>query len=126
MLCNGDQIQERLEHIDKVFPFTRQKAYEYSSEAFEGLSYPIDQYKIYDNGQVVKSVDRHFKQFRTHALRHIRATELIDFYGLDGFDLSIYGGWTLANIGHVSSATSRYVHLQWRKYFPKLLKERLS
>jgi len=60
---------------------------------------------------------------RAHALRHIRATELIDFCGLDGFDLSIYGGWTLVNIGHISSATSRYVHLQWRKYFPKILKE---
>ena len=72
----------------------------------------------------MKFVGRHFKQFRTRALRHIRETELIDVHGLDGFDLSIYGSWTLANIGHVSSATSRYVHLQWRKYFPKLLKQK--
>lgn len=106
-----------------VFPFTRQKAWLYSKEVFKGLTYPIERYKLV-RGKVSKIVDRHERDFRTHALRHIRATELIEDYGFDGIDLSIYGGWTLTSTIGVGSAMSRYAHLQWRKYFPKLLKER--
>ena len=103
---------------NRVFPFTRQKAYNYSQEAFTELEYPIEQYKL---GR--EKIKRHFRKFRTHALRHARATELIEFYGFDGFDLSIYGGWTMKSAIGVGSL-SRYAHLQWRKYFPKLLKEK--
>lgn len=112
---------------DSVFPFTRQKAWQYSKNAFEGLTYPIERYFIIKKTlEVIKKheIPSHIKPFRLHALRHLRTTELIEIYGFDGVDLSIYGGWTLRSTIGVGSAMERYAHLQWRKYFPKLLKER--
>ena len=107
----------------KVFPFTRQKASRYASKAFEGLTYPIYKYKIWENGKVKDEPKKHSKPFATHALRHLRTSELIEYYGFTGADLSIYGGWTLQNTLAVGSAVGRYAHLNWRQYFPKLLKE---
>ena len=68
-----------IEHgSDKVFPFTRQKAWEYAHEAFKGLSYPIEKYNLYQpEDPKPKPIRAHLKPFRTHALRHLRATELI-------------------------------------------------
>jgi hypothetical protein len=110
---------------DKVFPFTRQKAWEYANNTFKGLSYPIEKYNLYDpENTKPKPVKAHLKPFRTHALRHLRATELIETFGFTGFDLSVYGGWTLRSMVGVGSAMSRYAHLDWRRYFPKLLKKR--
>lgn len=108
-----------------VFPFTRQKAWQYAKKAFEGLRYPIYMYKIFEDGKVVKEVKQHSKPFATHALRHIRASELIEEYGFDGIDLSIYGGWTLRSMVGVGSSMQRYAHLRWQKYFPKLLRKRV-
>ena len=115
-----------IEHgSDKVFPFTRQKAWEYAHEAFKGLSYPIEKYNLYQpEDPKPKPIRAHLKPFRTHALRHLRATELIETFGFTGFDLSVYGGWTLRSMVGVGSALSRYAHLDWRRYFPKLLKKR--
>lgn len=109
-----------------VFPFTRQLVGRYVKEhaVFKGLRYPIETYSIWKDGSVVKKVDSHMRPFALHALRHLRATELIDEYGFDGIDLSIYGGWTLRSMIGVGSAMQRYAHLQWRRYFPKLLKKR--
>ena len=110
---------------DKVFPFTRQKTWEYANNTFKGLSYPIEKYNLYDpEDPKPKPVKAHLKPFRTHALRHLRATELIETFGFTGFDLSVYGGWTLRSMVGVGSAMSRYAHLDWRRYFPKLLKKR--
>ena len=110
---------------EKVFPFTRQKAWQYAQEAFIGLSYPIEKYSQYDPKESTpKPVKAHNKPFRTHALRHLRATELIETFGFTGFDLSVYGGWTLRSMVGVGSSLSRYAHLNWRRYFPKLLKKR--
>ena len=108
----------------KVFPFTRQKATAYANKAFKGLTYPVYKYKIWENGKVVKEPKFHNKPFRTHALRHLRATELLEYYGFTGIDLSIYGGWTLKSMVGIGSAMERYAHLNWRQYFPKLLKEK--
>ena len=115
-----------LEHgNEKVFDFTRQKAWEYAQETFIGLSYPIEKYNLYDPESTKPTPIRaHMKPFRTHALRHLRATELIETFGFTGFDLSVYGGWTLRSMVGVGSALSRYAHLDWRRYFPKLLKKR--
>jgi hypothetical protein len=110
---------------DKVFPFTRQKTWEYANNTFKGLSYPIEKYNLYNpEDPKPKPVKAHLKPFRTHALRHLRATELIETFGFTGFDLSVYGGWTLRSMVGVGSAMSRYAHLDWRRYFPKLLKKR--
>jgi hypothetical protein len=114
------------EHKDeKVFPFTRQKAWEYAQQTFSGLRYPIEKYNMYEpENPKSKPIKAHMKPFRTHALRHLRATELIETFGFTGFDLSVYGGWTLRSMVGVGSAMSRYAHLDWRRYFPKLLKKR--
>ncbi len=108
-----------------VFPFTRQYLWSQAKDLFKGLYYPIERYKISkpDKG-IVKVVDKHYRQFTLHALRHIRTTELVEYYGFDGIDLSAYGGWTMKTTLGVSAAIERYAHLNWQKYFPKLLKKR--
>jgi hypothetical protein len=107
-----------------VFPFTRQHVWKHAKETFNGLYYQIDQYRIFENGKLKKIVDPHLRPFRLHALRHLRTAELVEYYGFDGIDLSIYGGWTLRSTIGVGSAVQRYAHLRWHKYFPKLLKRR--
>jgi hypothetical protein len=109
---------------DHVFPFTRQKAFEYSREIFEDLTYPIENYRPFKDGTPLPVVKEHIRLFRTHALCHLRATELIEVYDFDGIELSVYGGWTLRSMLGIGSSLSRYTHLRWRKYFPKLLTER--
>ncbi|GAJ01734.1 unnamed protein product, partial [marine sediment metagenome] len=109
------------------FPFTRQKVWQYSKQVFEGLTYPIERYTIIEGQGKIKIrrvVERHSRPFRTHALRHIRTSELLEHYGFDGFDMSIYGGWTLRSMVGVGSSMERYAHLRWQRYFPKLLKTR--
>jgi hypothetical protein len=115
-----------LEHErNKVFPFTRQKAHAYATKTFSSLSYPIDKYNLYTPEKPKpEPIRAHMKPFRTHALRHLRATQLIEDHGFDGIDLSIFGGWTLRSMIGVGSAMSRYAHLNWQRYYPKLLKER--
>lgn len=115
---------QKFKSNELVFPFTRQKAGEYASDIFKGLKYPIDGYKIYKDGKVEKEQTEHNKPFRTHALRHLRATELLSRYKFDGTDLSVYGGWTLRSMLGIGSAMTRYTHLRWDHYFPKLLKQR--
>ena len=112
-----------------VFPFTRQFLYDKASKAFKGWWYPIDPYKIWEDGKLVKNVEAHLKPFGVHALRHVRATELVEFYGFDGFNLAAYGGWTIsttqAQFGvSFPRVISRYLYLNWQGYFPKLLKTR--
>lgn len=111
-------------HQGVVFPITRHKLWEFAKEAFKGLKYPVESYNIYTNGEVTKSVKDHNRPFGAHALRHVRASELMTNYGFDGIELSIYGGWTLRSTIGIGSSMSRYVHLNWRQYFPKLLKPR--
>jgi len=105
------------------FPFTRQKLWKHSCSVFEGLTYMIDKYKTKKKSRVYNP-KRHPRNFRLHGLRHLRTAELIERYEFDGFDLSIYGGWTLRYRTGISSSIDRYAHLRWKKYFPKLLKKR--
>ena len=109
---------------DFVFPFTRQKVWQYSVKAFEGLQYPIETYAIWKNGEIIKKVNAHEKPFRLHALRHLRITELIEFYGFNGFEVATYCGWTLKTSLGIGGQFDRYAHLDWQSYFPKLLKAR--
>lgn len=109
-----------------VFYFTRQTVNTYvrQNEVFKGLKYPIDAYDKYlEKGNRV-SVSAHMKRYVTHAIRHSRATELIEYYGFDGFNLSQYGGWTLQTQARTSRSMNRYLAFDWRSYFPKLLKPR--
>ena len=111
---------------DHVFPFTRQKAWQRATEVFNGLEYPIETYEIYVNGKKQPPIFEHMKPFRTHALRHLRATELLEVYDFSGVELSLYGGWTLRSMLGVASSLSRYSHVHYRKYMPKLLTKRMD
>lgn len=116
-----------------VFSFTRQDAYRYSKEheTFKGLIYPIERYTIWEKGRLISTVEDHNKPYTLHAIRHTRATELVEFYGFDGFNLAAYGGWTISVAQSMFGARtprvfSRYLYLNWQGYFPKLLKRRPS
>jgi hypothetical protein len=101
-----------------VFPFTRQKLWATAKPYFENYHYRIDKYTIWKNKKLLKTVESHDKYFTLHALRHLRATELVEYYGFSGFDLSIYGGWT------IQQSFGRYISLNWQSYIGKLLKKR--
>lgn len=58
---------------------------------------------------------------RKNILRHYRLTHLSDFYGLSAEELITYAGWTFSGQFR-SGQLDTYLHLDWGKYFPKLLK----
>lgn len=60
-------------------------------------------------------------------LRHFRISHLIEYYQFDAYQVTSYVGWkigsTFAQMGIAASPNiDAYAHLQWRLYFPKLLK----
>lgn len=116
-----EYFQERKDKI--VFPFTRQTVWAHSRDVFKELSYSIDQYRVLRDGQLV-SVPIHPRAFRLHALRHLRASELVSFYGFDGFGLATYGGWKYSTMARTSSVMDRYLSLSWQSYIEKLFKKR--
>lgn len=112
-----------------VFPFTRQKLWEVSKKVFKGLIYPIDKYSVVAEKNPMKAklvVPEHFRDLRLHGLRHVRASELVEFYGFTAIELSTYCGWTLQTGAGLSRVMARYINLNWQGYFPKLLKKRME
>jgi hypothetical protein len=108
-----------------VFPFTRQQMWTVSKTIFKGLKYPIEKYTITKKSELKKiKIPRHYRDFRLHALRHLRATELIEYYGFDGFNLATYGGWHYTTMARTSSIMERYLTLSWQSYIEKLCKPR--
>ena len=73
----------------------------------------------------LKELDR---DVHTHSLRHYRITHLHQIYDFDAWDLSAYAGWTVkTSLGRMgmpipSEQLDVYLHLSWKRYFPKLLK----
>ena len=55
-------------------------------------------------------------------LRHIRLTHLMEFYGLKGDHIIMYAGWSFKGY-YKAGQLDDYLHLDWRPYFPKLLRE---
>ena len=115
---------------DYVFPFTRQKLWRETKPHFKGLTYYIDRYPYVDKTTgKVKWKEAHYKTFTLHALRHLRAVELVESYGFDGVSITAYCGRTMrtaqAQFGvSVPKVMARYLYLNWQLYFPKLLKKR--
>jgi integrase len=73
---------------------------------------------------VKKHLARIDPDVKTHSLRHYRLTHLVDLYGFSEMELIIYAGWTYsAAFGGRAAMLDVYIHLDWRKYFPKLLRE---
>jgi hypothetical protein len=89
-----------------VFNFTRQTIWKYikDEDTFKALKCPITRYIITDKLTLEKETrPEHNRAFRLQALRHLRASELVGFYGFDGFQLATYGGWTY----HTMAQTDR-------------------
>ncbi len=111
-----------------AFPFTRHSISEYVNEnaLFEGWGWPVQDYSIYEGkGIPPQKIEGHIKPFSLHSLRDVRATQLLTFYGFDGVDLAIHGGWTIQNtVAGVTSVMARYldIYQDWRRPFPKLMK----
>jgi hypothetical protein len=112
-----------------AFPFNRQQMWTVANQAFEGLKYKIMPYKKTigkdTEGKLIKKpIPEHMRAFALQALRHLRGSELRNYYNFDGADRSAYGGWTLRTTEGVSGSQDRYIELPWRSYFSKLLRER--
>ncbi len=103
-----------------AFPFTRQTLHSYASEAFDGLTYGIEE-QLIDGAKV----PAHERGAGVHFLRHLRSSELASFYGFarEPAHLAYYCGWTLKSAG-MSRTMCRYLDLSWQAYFGKLLIER--
>jgi hypothetical protein len=77
---------------------------------------------------VKKWFSRSYPDMTTHDLRHFRITHLAQEYDFDAFDLTCISGWTFktglaaAGQGMASGQLDVYLHLAWKRYFPKLLK----
>lgn len=62
-----------------------------------------------------------------HTLRHWRISHLLENYNFDPTQITLYAGWTFRStfgmMGINASANlDTYLHLQWKNYFPKLLR----
>lgn len=58
-----------------------------------------------------------------HSLRHYRLTHLAEYYGFDQLDLLTLSGWTASGgMGRGAAMLDTYLHLDWKRYFSKLLK----
>lgn len=114
-----------------VFDFTRFNLGDYvdDNDVFEGLVWRLEEYHIFlnKNGVMeVKRVPTHLVRFTIHRLRDARATNLIDYYGFDGYGLSVHGGWkpsgTVPGMSPVMAKYTTPIYTDWEKPFPKLLK----
>jgi len=133
---------QQFQDDEPVFHYTRQSLYDATRESFKGYIYPIEPYKIREIDHIkfdeIKSkvpeelhpfikpppsiveetkVPKHFRRLALHgATRHYRTMELVQKYGLTKEERDIYTGHTTPGVD------DRYSHLNWRQYFPKLLK----
>lgn len=118
-----------------VFPFTRQEAWAhitYEEPIFKGLTYPIEKYEIKKDGVVIASALLHDKPFKLHGLRHLRTKELFEVFQFDGLDFAAYIGWSIRTARsldvNIPQQLPRYatVYENWRRYFPKLLRAKVT
>lgn len=129
--------RELLEYFERrqvtkepIFPFTRQKAYQLARPVFEGLTAPIKHYSKTteetdaEGKHKQKVIPEHVRPFTMHSLRKLRENELRKRYHFNGFELSAYGGWTVATKEGTSTAMAHYDIPEWEDYFPKLLRKR--
>ncbi len=122
------EYAEQFQPDQFLFDFTRADPLDWISRVepvFNGLSYPIDTYMVSLEGKLEK-IPSHQRNFKLHALRHLRSTELVEAYGFDGFNLAAYGGWKIqtstAKFGQaIPSVVARYLYLRWQAYIDKLI-----
>ena len=114
------ELMELFENSKReVFKYSSRSIQRYFREAFGDLTYPIERYSLMkktEGENKGEPVPRHMKPVSTHALRHLRLSELSNFYGFDEIDLAVFAGWKLKGMA------SRYVTGQWGRYVDKFLK----
>jgi hypothetical protein len=88
------------------------------------LSFPLTRYRVHQIlqkrlGALLNNNSRRI----LNPLRHYRLTHLVQDYGFDAYDLTVYAGWTFKTTFKGSAGQlDTYLHLDWRKYYQKLLK----
>lgn len=102
----------------------------YQKHSTENLSFAITRrtfHRIYREAlkDILPPIYPHGKGSMKNPLRHIRISHLLEYYGLNPYELNAYTGWSLAGIFSqlgqvVSSNLELYAHLSWRMYVPKL------
>lgn len=113
-------------HGPDSFCFTRQQMHKEARRIFGSLTYSIKPYRRakkvngeyqYDEKErlIKEVIYEHSKPFANHGIRHLRDSELKNFYGLSWEERHAYGGWTLGT-------EERYGENTWRLYFYKLCK----
>ena len=109
----------RVKELVDYFQSRKRKLFEYGpssvrhllAEEFKDLKYFIERYTP-KKGIVIQA---HERSMATHALRHLRLSELINVYGFDEIDLSTFAGWKMKGM------SSRYATLAWGRYIDKLV-----
>jgi len=96
----------------RVFGYGISSASHLLAEEFRGLTYRIEKYFP----KKTVAVSMHERRMNTHALRHLRLSELVNVYGFDEIDLATFAGWKMKGMA------SRYVTSAWGRYIEKLLK----
>ena len=75
---------------------------------------------------VKKELEHLDPEIHPHSLRHYRITHLVEVYDFDPYDITAYAGWTFrtgfGQLGFTTGKLDTYLHLAWKRYFPKLLK----
>ncbi len=94
-----------------VFHYSEWTIWNYFKEEFHDLDYLIMKY----NPEKGVSIPTHERGIRTHALRHLRLSELVNLYGFDEIDLATFAGWKMKGMA------SRYVTAAWGRYIDKLV-----
>lgn len=98
---------------NKVFDYGISSVQHLLRKELEGLQYFIERYTLKPKNIPIL---RHEREMCSHALRHIRLSELINVYGFDYQDLATFAGWKMSGIA------GRYVTSAWGRYINKLLR----
>jgi hypothetical protein len=111
-----------------VFQFNRQTVWHYITNVqpiFKGLTYRIKKYNFMKTGMPSYKILSHHRDFKLHALRHVRTDELITKFHFDGIDIGAYVGWSMGSSQKVSSMPAmagNYAEIReaWPRYIKKL------
>lgn len=121
--CNQQWVQEMIDLFQsrqkQVFDYGPSSVAHLLADELGNLEYFIEKYHIYEKnhlpGEKGIVIRGHQRNICTHALRHLRLSELVNFYGFDDIDLAIFAGWKFKGM------TGRYATGAWGRYIDKLI-----
>jgi len=103
----------------EYFQSRKKTAFDYGMSSVNHLlAQELKNLKYFIEGYSIKkgvTVQRHERKFNSHALRHLRLSELVNIYGFDDIDLATFAGWKMKGMAN------RYVTSAWGRYIDKLL-----